>query len=74
MEDLFTLPEYRHRGLATALMHRCVRDCRERGARSVIIACDPTDTPKQMYRAMGFGPVAIQTHYLKRLTHANRSP
>jgi hypothetical protein len=48
-------------------MHRCVRDCRERGARSVAIACDPADTPKQMYRAMGFVPVAIAGHYLKRL-------
>lgn len=66
VEDLFTLPEFRHRGLATALMHRCVRDCRERGARDIVIACDPTDTPKQMYRAMGFVPVALAGHYLKR--------
>lgn len=70
MEDLFTLPGYRHRGLATALMHRCVTDCRERGARCVIVACNPTDTPKEMYRAMGFAPVALQSHYLKRLTSA----
>ncbi len=68
VEDLFTLPEFRHLGLATALMHRCVRDCRERGARYVAIACDPTDTPKQMYRAMGFAPVALASHYLKRLS------
>lgn len=68
VEDLFTLPEYRHRGLATALMHRCVQDSRQRGARGVIIACDPTDTPKNMYRAMGFVPVALATHYLKRFT------
>ena len=67
VEDLFTLPEFRHRGLAKALMHRCVRDCRERGARSVAIACDPADTPKQMYRAMGFVPIALAVHYLKRL-------
>jgi hypothetical protein len=36
----------------------------------VVIACDPTDTPKAMYRAMGFRPVAIAEHYLKRLTPA----
>jgi len=70
VEDLFTLPEFRHRGLATALIHRCVQDCRRRGARTVIIACDPTDTPKEMYRAMGFAPVALATHYIKRLTPA----
>ena len=67
VEDLFTLPAFRHRGLATALMHRCVGDCRERGARYVAIACDPTDTPKHMYAAMGFVPVALSSHYLKRL-------
>ncbi|HSP55968.1 MAG TPA: GNAT family N-acetyltransferase, partial [Dehalococcoidia bacterium] len=70
VEDLFTLPEFRRRGLATALMHRCVRDCRERGARKVIIACDPGDTPKQMYSAMGFVPVALASHYLKRVSPA----
>lgn len=68
VEDLFTLPKYRHRGIATALMHACVRHCRERGARQVIIACDPADTPKAMYRAMGFAPIVLATHYLKRLT------
>jgi GNAT superfamily N-acetyltransferase len=67
VEDLFTLPAYRHRGLATALMHRCVEDCRERGGRRVVIACDPTDTPKNMYRAMGFAPVGIAGHWLRRL-------
>ena len=67
VEDLFALPEYRHRGLATSLLHRCVRDCRDRGARRIVIASDPTDTPKHMYAAMGFVPVALDTHYLKRL-------
>ncbi len=68
VEDLFTVPEFRHRGLATSLMHRCVRDCRDRGARYVAIACDPADTPKQMYRAIGFVPIALAGHYLKRLS------
>ncbi|HET9476437.1 MAG TPA: GNAT family N-acetyltransferase, partial [Dehalococcoidia bacterium] len=67
VEDLFTLPEYRHRGLATALVHRCVADCRERGGRRVVIACDPADTPRNMYRAMGFAPAAIAGHWLKKL-------
>lgn len=70
VEDLFTTPEYRHRGIATSLIHHCVQDCRERGAKRVVIACSPTDTPKNMYRAMGFAPVALAGHYLKRLAAA----
>lgn len=67
VEDLFTHPDFRHRGLATALLHHCVADCRRKGTRPVVIVSDPTDTPKQMYAAMGFRPVALYTHYLKKL-------
>jgi ribosomal protein S18 acetylase RimI-like enzyme len=67
VEDLFVDPAFRHRGLATALIHHCVRKCREQGARSVVIVADPDDTPKHMYAAMGFRPVAVYSHYLKRL-------
>ena len=68
VEDLFTRPEYRHRGLATALIHHCVADSRALGAESVIITADPGDTPKLMYSAMGFGPVALHSSYRKEIT------
>jgi GNAT superfamily N-acetyltransferase len=68
VEDLFTHPGFRHRGLATALIHHCVADCRRKGAGPVIIAADPTDTPKHMYAALGFRPIAIYSHYLKKLS------
>jgi len=67
VEDLFTHPDFRHRGLATALIHRCVAACRSEGAQSVVIGADPTDTPKQMYAAMGFRPLAIESGYWKRV-------
>ena len=67
VEDLFTHPDFRHRGLATALIYHCVADCRRKGAGPVVIVADPTDTPKRMYAAMGFRPVAACSHYLKRL-------
>ena len=73
VEDLFTHPKFRHRGLATALIHRCVLECRHNGADPVVIVADPTDTPKQMYAAMGFRPVAVYSHYLKRLTESGPS-
>jgi len=67
VEDLFTLPKFRKRGIARALIHRCVADARAKGAGPVIIAADPVDTPKHIYAAMGFRPVAIQSQYTKHL-------
>jgi GNAT superfamily N-acetyltransferase len=66
VDDLFTHPDFRRRGLATALIHRCVADCREHGAGAVVIVADPTDKPKDMYAALGFRPVALTCHYSKR--------
>jgi len=67
VEDLYVEPEMRHRGLATALIHHGVADCRARGAGPVVIAADTNDTPKAMYAAMGFRPVAVVRKYLLRL-------
>ena len=67
VEDLYVEPEVRHRGLATALLHRGVADCRSRGADPVAIVADATDTPKRMYAAMGFRPLAVVHKYLLSL-------
>jgi GNAT superfamily N-acetyltransferase len=67
VEDLYVEPEVRHRGLATALIHRAVADCRARGAGPVLIVADASDTPKTMYAAMGFRPLAVEHKYLLRL-------
>ncbi len=66
VEDLFTRAGHRHRGIATALIARCVADARERGAGPVVIGADPTDTPMRMYAALGFRPLVVTTGYLKR--------
>lgn len=67
VDDLFTHPDFRRRGLASALIHRCVADCREHGASAVIIVADPADTPRRMYAAMGFRPVAIKREYWRNV-------
>jgi GNAT superfamily N-acetyltransferase len=65
VEDLFTHPDFRHRGIATALIVHCVRDARGRGAGPVLIGALPNDTPMRMYAAMGFRPVCV-THRGRR--------
>lgn len=65
VENLFTHPDLRHRGYATALLHHCVADARAQGAGPVVIVCDPNDTPKRLYASLGFRPVAIKRSYWK---------
>jgi GNAT superfamily N-acetyltransferase len=67
VEDLFVHPDYRKHGIATSLLHHCVAQCRARGAGPIVIAADPTDTPKNIYVRLGFHPVAWLSKYLKRL-------
>ena len=67
VEDLFTQPEYRHQGLATALLAHCVADARKHGAGPVIIGADPNDTPKHMYASMGWRPLYVTRHFVKNL-------
>ena len=48
-EDFYILPEYRHRGVARALV-RCA--LRESGVASLTVGC--ADCDREMYRALGF--------------------
>jgi GNAT superfamily N-acetyltransferase len=66
VEDLFTRPEFRRRGTATALIAHSVADARERGAGPVAISARVNDSPKYMYVALGFRPSCISRSYLKR--------
>jgi GNAT superfamily N-acetyltransferase len=67
VEDLFTAPEHRRTGIATALIAHAVDDARRRGAGPVLIGADPDDTPKAMYAALGFAPACVLRSYTKRL-------
>jgi GNAT superfamily N-acetyltransferase len=66
VEDLFTHPDYRNRGIAKSLIFHCVEESRKAGADRVVITADPTDTPMHIYASLGFRPVAIATNYLKK--------
>ncbi len=73
VEDLFTHPEFRGRGVATALIARAVEDARARGADAVLIGAAPEDTPRRMYAAMGFRPLCVTRSYLKTPADGPRS-
>lgn len=67
LDYLFVHPDFRHRGLATTLIHHCVAECWAQGVGPVMLLCDATDTPKHMYAAMGFRPIAIKREYWKNV-------
>ena len=67
VEDLFIEKPFRHRGLATALIHHAVADCRTYGVEATAIIADVVDTPKTMYAAMGFRPVALMRKYTRHV-------
>jgi GNAT superfamily N-acetyltransferase len=67
VEDLFVHPDYRKRGIATSLLHHCAAQGRDKSAGPIVIAADPTDTPKNIYARLGFRPVAWLSKYLKQL-------
>lgn len=73
VENLFVHPEWRKRGIATALLHHCAADARAHGAGPIVIAADPTDTPKQIYVRLGWGPVAVARAY-RREAKPNGEP
>jgi GNAT superfamily N-acetyltransferase len=67
LEDLMVLPEHRMKGIATALVHRCAESARAKGAGLVFLPADASDTPKDMYRRMGFEPIYVFRNYVKTL-------
>ena len=63
VEDVFTHPDYRRRGVATALVEHGVDACRAEGAGGVLLSAFAPDTPKRMYAALGFRPVMALRSY-----------
>ncbi|RLT27066.1 MAG: GNAT family N-acetyltransferase [Chloroflexi bacterium] len=68
VETMFTHPDYRHRGIATALLGHCVEDARAHGCGPVVIVSSPDDTPKQMYADLGWRPMAVKRQWHKPRT------
>ena len=60
VEDLFTAPSYRRRGLARALLHHAIADIRARTDGPVMISGRVGDTPAQLYGRTGFRPVLVR--------------
>ena len=68
VEDLFTLPSFRRRGIASAVIAGCVKYVRDNGCDSVLIGSLVTEAPKHLYRKLGFQPVCLIRSFHKQLS------
>ena len=67
VEDIYTRPSFRKRGIATAVIARAVDFAREQGAEDVLIGTEAAGTPKHLYAALGFRPACLTRRFMKTL-------
>ena len=60
VEDVATVPPHRGRGLARAVVLRCVEEARAAGAELVFLVANDSDWPKELYAKLGFDQVAFE--------------
>lgn len=67
IEDVITLPDWRGRGFATAMVLTAARAARDEGAGLVFLVADENDWPRHFYRRLGFRERA-RVHVFARST------
>ena len=67
VEDVYTAPESRGRGFASALVSHAVTSAQEGGAEFTFIVADDDDWPKRLYARLGFAPVGRKWAFHKDL-------
>jgi ribosomal protein S18 acetylase RimI-like enzyme len=65
VEIVETLEEFRNRGLARAVIGAALEAAKDRDF--VFLVTDAEDWPQQLYQRLGFGPVGIETRFLRVL-------
>jgi ribosomal protein S18 acetylase RimI-like enzyme len=65
VEDVATLPEYRGRGYASAVVMRAVQEAHTAGADLVFLVADAEDWPKELYRRLGFDEIGENVKLVK---------
>jgi ribosomal protein S18 acetylase RimI-like enzyme len=60
IEDVATLPTFRNRGLARAVVLHAVDEARRAGAELVFLVADDNDWPKDLYERLGFDTIGVE--------------
>jgi ribosomal protein S18 acetylase RimI-like enzyme len=70
VEDVATLPQYRKRGYAKAVVARAVEEAEAAGAEFVFLVAMEDDWPKELYRRLGFDVVGRYIKVFKGVASA----
>jgi ribosomal protein S18 acetylase RimI-like enzyme len=65
VENVFTLPDYRGRGLARAVVLRGVAESQAAGNELTFLVADADDWPQRLYEKLGFETVGRYARFLK---------
>lgn len=65
IEELFTLPQHRGRGLMSAFIGNAASRLRAEGCDAVFLDAHVDDTPKHLYARLGFRPVALTRTWVR---------
>ncbi len=66
VETVGTLPAYRERGLAKAVVSAAIIAVRDWGAELITVPADADDWPQVIYAGLGFEPVGTQVQFTLR--------
>lgn len=67
VEDLYTRPDYRGRGIASALIRHCVENLRREGHATVFIGAHISERPKHLYHRLGFRPLMLTREFVREV-------
>jgi GNAT superfamily N-acetyltransferase len=67
IEDLFTLPSARRRGIATAMITAFTDRLRDAGCHTIFLGALATEEPKHLYARLGFRPVMLARAWVREL-------
>ena len=65
IDDVFTDPELRRRGIASAMVARCAEHLREKGSGALFLTALASDRPKHLYARLGFEPAMLVRRWVK---------
>ena len=65
LEDFFTLPEFRGRGVAATILRHCIGRLRDKGRRNIFIGAYATGRARHLYARLGFAPLMISREWVK---------
>jgi len=65
VENVFTVPDYRGRGLARSLVLRAVAESHAAGNEMTFLVADADDWPQRLYEKLGFETVGRYARFLK---------